>query len=352
MNIAFILGNFNFMPAQSTILVKKKDGTSVRMTMDEFKVYVRNTKATKVRTVDDVVDKPDKIQNTSDKIQNPTHDSRNTTLVKQWTEEDHMSPLEVGEVKEARKQEVVNTVLPENRGDAYDAVMRNLKFSVADELRSRLKSLIVSRVKDIRTDEQVVEYATRAVANGGLGLTESQAGELVVAIGIKTLKHENIKTSETVASVRTPKADNRTPEKYPISNISRQSTGSRISSGQYQSSRPIMHDIIAPAAAKEETKASAGPIEELQQMTLVDFRRLSANPAQASEILLEKFENLKEESYVLFIKAVQAWYNSPLYRQYQQIIADAVNQSVKVNQTFGQMKNEEWMALVKLSEKL
>ena len=113
-----------------------------------------------------------------------------------------------------------------------------------------------------------------------------------------------------------------------------------------------MHDIIAPAAAKEETKASAGPIEELQQMTLVDFRRLSANPAQASEILLEKFENLKEESYVLFIKAVQAWYNSPLYRQYQQIIADAVNQSVKVNQTFGQMKNEEWMALVKLSEKL
>lgn len=261
--------------------------------------------------------------------------------IKQWTDDDHKSPLEGGDVKEARKQEVVKTVLPESRGDAFDAVIKNLKFPVADELRPRLKSLIVSRVKDIRTDEQVVEYATRAVVNGGLGLTEAQAGELAGAIGMKTPEHKNIKTSEPVASVLNPK-----PEAE--SRVDRlQDTGYKL-----QEHRPIMHDIIAPAAPKEEVKASVGPIEELQMMTLTDFRRLSPNPAQAGEILLGKFTGLKQESYLLFLKAVQSWYNSPLYKQYQQIIADAINGSVKIKDALGQMKEEEYKVIVKLCNNL
>lgn len=125
----------------------------------------------------------------------------------------------------------------------------------------------------------------------------------------------------------------------------------------FPTSRPIMHDVIAPSVPKEsdqggDVKASVGPIEELRQITLTDFRRLSSNPAQAGEILSKKFEGLKQESYLLFLKAVQSWYNSPLYKQYQQTMADAINQSVKINQTFGQMKNEEWVALVKLCNSL
>ncbi len=320
------------MPAQPTILIKKKDGTSARMTMDEFKVYRDGTLAPK---------------HSSTEAQKPVVKSVVKPVAKQWTKDDHKSPLEIGEVKEARKQEVVNTVLPEGRGDAFDAVIRNLKFPVADELRPRLKSLIVSRVKDIRTDEQVVEYATRAVVNGGLGLSDAQAGELVGAIGTSALQHRSTSAPKHFSTEapnpvnRTLKADIRIPEKYPISNI------------QYpKEHRPIMHDVIAPSAPREEVKASVGPIEELQQLTLTDFRRLSSNPAQTGEILLGKFESLKKESYLLFIKAVQAWYNSPLYRQYQQTMADAINQSVKISGALGQLREEEYKAIVKLCNNL
>ena len=128
-----------------------------------------------------------------------------------------------------------------------------------------------------------------------------------------------------------------------------QSLKLQVTSYKLQEHRPIMHDVIAP---KEEAKASVGPIEELQQVTLTDFRRLSSNPTQAGEILLGKFDGLKEESYLLFLKAVQSWYNSPLYKQYQQIIADAINKTVKIKDALGQMKEEEYKAIVKLCNSL
>ena len=340
------------MPTQPTILVKKKDGASVRMTMDEFRVYVRTTKG--VRNYESTNNKTPATEPQTPitehqttkpvaSVRTPNPDNR-TPPKKSWTKDDHKSPLEVGEVKEARKQEVVKTVLPESRGDAFDGVIRNLKFPVADELRPRLKSLIVSRVKDIRTDEQVVEYATRAVENGGLGLTEAQAGELVGAIGTSALQHRSTSAPEHQSTgvprqaIRIPNSDNRTP-----------TPTFHIPHSTFPEHRPVMHDVIAP---KEEAKASVGPVEELQQLTLTDFRRLSANPAQAGEILFGKFDGLKNESYVLFIKAVQAWYNSPLYKQYQQIIADAINRTVKIKDAFGQMKDEEYKAIVKLCNSL
>lgn len=352
------------MPTQPTILVKKKDGTFVRMTMDEFKDYVRNTtpqsdaplaqKATKVRTENETVAQIEKTPNTrlpapeaqeakkipNTRLQKP--DSKPTA--KRWTKEDHQSPLEVGEVKEARKPEVVKTKLPEDRGDAFDAVIKNLKFPVADELRSRLKSLIVSRVKDIRSDDQVVEYATRSVANGGLGLAKAQAQELIGAI-----KSTNMATTN---NTDTPKIQIPT-EKVQVTPQMGPRLGNETSY-RSQEHRPIMHDVVVPKESTfgGERKASVGPIEELQHFNLSDFRRLSSNSAQAGEILLEKFIGLKAESYLLFLKAVQAWYNSPLYRQYQQTMADAMNQGLKIKDVLGQMKIEEYNVIVKLCNSL
>ncbi len=330
------------MPAQPTILVKKKDGTSVRMTMEEFKAYQNRPKDV---TNGPPVGGPANNTNTTTKTQDTRNkqipNNNQTQKLKVWTKDDHKSPLEIGEVKDARKQGVVKAMLPEGRGDAYDAVIKNLKFPVADELRPRLKSLIVSRVKDIRTDEQVIEYSTRAVANGGLGLTDAQAGELVIAI-----KPTNVATNNNTNTPKTQDTKNKqiTNSKLQIPNEKLQVTSYKL-----QEHRPIMHDVIAP---KEEAKASVGPIEELQQVTLTDFRRLSSNPTQAGEILLGKFDGLKEESYLLFLKAVQSWYNSPLYKQYQQIIADAINKTVKIKDALGQMKEEEYKAIVKLCNSL
>ena len=74
-------------------------------------------------------------------------------------------------------------------------------------------------------------------------------------------------------------------------------------------SRPQMRDI-APA------RSLAGPVEELSQMTLIDFRRLSADAKVASRKLQDKIDLLEEEGYEKKIQGIHAWRRSALFRFY------------------------------------
>jgi len=350
------------MSPQPTILVKKSDGTSVRMTMEEFKAYKNKTQNTNnttqttkpalpmketpmpppattapvkkifedeakanVKTEDKRLkiintEPKNRLQVTSYKLQ----DKKTEIKTKSWEQVDN-KPLLHEDVVGARKQEVIRTTLPDSRGDAFDAVIRNLKFPVRDELRPRLKSLIVSRVKDIRTDEQVGEYAMRTVENGGLGWSQDQVEEFLQMIKQtnKTQNANNItQTSDsrkqiTDNKVRTQNPDNRTPS-YKLQDISY-----KIQAG---GEKPVLHDVVAPVVQPVEQKVGMGPMEEFASFQMIDFRRLGG-AVQAGEVMRKKFETMRAESLVLYLRAVKAWRESPLYRQYQKILTDAVSQS-------------------------
>ena len=67
-----------------------------------------------------------------------------------------------------------------------------------------------------------------------------------------------------------------------------------------------MQDVSAPPV-------EMGPVEEIRYMTLTDFRRLSGKPEEAARRLGQKFITLQEESFVLFLDALAAYHQSPLY---------------------------------------
>src|SRR3989339_56178 len=369
---------------QSTLLVKKADGTSVRMSWDEFKAYKN-----KINDADNVTQEKSNLpmkepkgvlpattapvkeifvdeamasqsqksvkSDSSQQITDNTSVSRNFSapaltkpLVKQWTMEDHKSPLEE-KVVGARKQEVIRTTLPDNQGDAFDQVIRNLKFPVRDELRPRLKSLIVSRVKDIRSDEQVGEYAMRPVEKGGLGMTEAQVGELLQMIKQANKTPAFAKASDGQASNRIQMTGSR--QQITNNTIRTPNPDSLIHSNRLQAggAKPILHDVVAPTEPVVEKKVGVGPMEEFSTFEIKDFRRLG-QPAQASEVLIKKFETMRAETLILYLRAVKAWQQSPLYKQYQQVIVSAINQgkSVKEVVSTAGLKWEEFEAITKV----
>jgi len=63
-------------------------------------------------------------------------------------------------------------------------------------------------------------------------------------------------------------------------------------------------------------QTNIGPINEISTLTLTDFRRLSSNPEEAAMRLKQKFINVKDESILLYIEALDAWKTSPLYTDY------------------------------------
>jgi hypothetical protein len=80
----------------------------------------------------------------------------------------------------------------------------------------------------------------------------------------------------------------------------------------------------------------AGPIEQIHRLTLVEFRRLSKEPAKAVQKILDQVALLEEEGYDRKSQAVSAWRASPLYRQYLSLNQEALTRGLSVEDVIRQ----------------
>ena len=119
--------------------------------------------------------------------------------------------------------------------------------------------------------------------------------------------------------------------------------------------RPWMHDVQMPVVPK---KRGVGPLDEMGSFSLVDWRRLGPSAQAAGSVLLSKFETLKEESYLIYMDALQSWYNSPLYHEYQSVLAGSLKTGNTVidilqNKTGGEdLSLDEFKSIVQLNHRL
>lgn len=89
--------------------------------------------------------------------------------------------------------------------------------------------------------------------------------------------------------------------------------------------RQSMHDI-QPIQPEE-----IGPVDEIRTMTLTDWRRLSQNPIEAAARLGQKFVNINDESVLLYLSALVAWRQSPLFRDYMMAVAEGLNNRARID---------------------
>ena len=332
------------------ILVRKSDGTSVYMTMEEFVAYkTGNVKKDLPLVENDIlpaVSAPvkDVFVNEAEALlrgQQKDVESKKKD-VKKWTVEDTVSPLEEKEIK-VKKPEIVQTILPNSRDESLAWVLSNLKFKIKDNLLGRARSLLISYVKDIRTDEQILEYAMLEEGKGGLGLSEENANDFLSAIK-KITSQPRIEINE-VGKNNTLAIDNINTK---ITSYGGAVVGQKIQPNYGMRPREVIHDITPP----KQEKISLTPIEELKRFNLEDFRRLSSDPNKALDIMLTKFENFKNESLSVYFDAVKAWRESPLYGLYCKVAIDTLKSGNDMKQHLGDLKKEEWDSLIKLCNSL
>jgi hypothetical protein len=74
-----------------------------------------------------------------------------------------------------------------------------------------------------------------------------------------------------------------------------------------------------------------GPIDELRQMTVEEFRRLAMTPAQTTEKIIQKIQLLEQESLTQKAAGIAAWKASPVNQLYIELgnASLAAGQSVK-----------------------
>lgn len=103
-----------------------------------------------------------------------------------------------------------------------------------------------------------------------------------------------------------------------------------------------------------------GPVEELREMTLVDFRRLAIEPETAADKIREKLRLLEKESITKKIDGVKAWQESEVNKIYKEISREVLEKGMPANQVISlrasanrtTMTAEEYRAVMELNQSL
>lgn len=351
-----------------TILVKKADGTFVRMALSDLK----KPSSTKTEPAPTVVapptpkpvvttpslSKPAVVQSvikSAPILPTKTSESKPVISLK-ITPADTSSLLEESE----QHHSSAPTKTSATREDEVEKIYSSLGFAVLPSFATRMRSVIQQRLKGIRGESETREFVLKSTVDGGLGLSASQAdvleqkcmGVIKKSLSGNISEVKSLKTKEMRDKVLQKFSEAELPANITPFNafvhapafskpqsvaqptkvnpiIKSPSTlppkpreeNFKISTESKQ--RPVMQDVTA-------SPHEMGPIEEIRYFRLLDLRRLASKPEEAVGRFKQKFINLKEESIVLFFDAIEAWHQSPLYIEYVQMVSRAFSSKTKL----------------------
>lgn len=112
--------------------------------------------------------------------------------------------------------------------------------------------------------------------------------------------------------------------------------------------RPQMTDVTF-------TPKLVTPVDELQSLSLQDFRRLSKDPLIAIKKISDKLELLSQESFRKKSDGIEALKKSALYSDYSAIMSESVMKGISYNQVIQEKKTlteAEYQALMQLNKLL
>lgn len=340
----------------STIVVKKSDGTYVRMSLSEFKRVKKeslsakttpsSTKQITIPKTSQIINKTVNIKTTlKEKDDNQLKKEQKNTINNQSSKEDFILSLEE-DLPEGVGRGA--PLISESRLSQADEIIKKLNFSVSPDCIKRLCSTIQLCLKEVRSEEQTKDILVGKQSEGGVGLTLKQAEEVLNHCREKKLPalYEEAKlpaTSTPFNKFKTPPLEKKiSPNSSNISSSmkpadvekkqtvfmgdSHQQNLSTVLRGtsteeNFKFSKPKVKPIVRDVVSKS---VEVGPVEELGGVTLTDFRYLAPKPQEAAARLGQKFLNLKAESILLYLDGVEAWRKSPLYLDYTNVLSEAL----------------------------
>lgn len=116
------------------------------------------------------------------------------------------------------------------------------------------------------------------------------------------------------------KLDSKSKPKTDIASARAASSQPKVDSGRKQ-----MHDV-------KPVPKIMGPLEELQFLDLMNFRRLGKTPDEIIAKIFNKIKLLEHDGYEKMIQGIGAWRKSPVSRLYLKMVQDAVSANLPLKE--------------------
>lgn len=271
-----------------------------------------------------------------------------------------------------------------------------------EQQSSRLVNIVKSRLKRVRNKAQFAELLTDALESGGVGLNQDQAKKIISVtenhmnmveenhhqllpkiddrerqrkihsvlqepeppkISFQKPRQEEKKISTEILKKEKPNFE---PEKIKKPEL-QESPEIKMPQESQNLSKPVskispIRELQQPSTSVNEKKpmvaASSsdsgrpkiedirfrpkltGPLEEIQSMTPDDFRKLSKNPKEAADKILDKIKLLEDEAFSKRIEGIQAWKRSNINQLYLQMLDECIEKHCPIEQINEEFKKQ------------
>ncbi len=222
----------------------------------------------------------------------------------------------------------------------------------------KVKNILLARLKHVREQAETRDALTRSMAEGGAGLSESEADVLMSLVTEKIEQIEAGKYSPPASS----ELDNLIKQADDVYKFNEADQGphDRLADTlaqvkpefthqpQWQEpeikqapseiinpprpKRPIPTDVRPRVSDVRPIERVRGPIEELKYMNLAELHRIGTSALDNISHIKDKIDALEEESFNKKVEGIKAWRQSPLYNMYLDIGRQSMEQGKSISQ--------------------
>lgn len=268
------------------------------------------------------------------------------------------------EVEEFRGKELSNQQKKYKDSLAYltENVLNDSQLKLNTEIEIRLKKLIDSRLRDVRTLRDTKDILVRATTEGGIGLDKDLAQKVLKLIEQGRIKMEEGLDKIVVEKETVKKEADSLPvqESVLINKIKpfatyihpsyQPATINHLDGLRSKVVQPsvVVQDVnlppqprvrFSPFSALAPVPYSpfkrkyevVGPVDELATFDLETFSSLAATPQEATQKIKNKINMLQDESFEKKAQGIRAWHSSAVYQFYLALGRESMesNQSIQ-----------------------
>lgn len=276
------------------------------------------------------------------------------------------------EAKKIEKMKGSSTSVQKNNTKKYSLdkiskkLLENYDLNLLPELEKRLANIVLSFLKHTRTRVDVLSLLKASIDRSGLALKEDLANKMV-----DLLDNIRVKIDELGGVIVEDKKDknndndfNKKPLRQ-IENLANIDPRQKIEPEIKEITMPvikrtqILHTKPVITGVKQKERV-IGPIDEFSEITLLTFRRLSPDPIEASQKIVDRIRSLEKESYLKRATAIQNWRKSEVYNLYLNLGKESMEKNLSIDKIIEQkilnkekvLTNKEFSAITDLNKKL
>ncbi len=210
----------------------------------------------------------------------------------------------------------------------------------------QLKNIIISRIRNVRSLAETKEALNRLDLDEDNNLVDDWINVLMVLI-----EKDRDRIAEIIRTGQIPKIKK---EKHNTDLNKNNQPATEMMDIKYS------EDVKSINKKRNVNNMVMGPVDEIRNITLSDFRKLAKSPAEAADKILQQINLLEDESLVKRAQGVIAWHESDVYKIYLNIGATSMSQKKPIEQVIRDFKEkgqpylapEEFNVIADLNRKL